>query len=300
MAQKTTRESRRGAPPPTEEATHRFRVFDAHLHAYRPEEGVDVWASFGAFRDWPKTYVRTSPLLLRKTIQWMDRAGVRQGLLSHYNDSVLEWTQKYPDRFLPSYFPSPTVGDSLWNLDRFRKDARKGIWRALGEVNLPWFVRPINDPALFPYYGVCEKLGLPVMMHTGPDAVNNYDYDVTLGDPLLLRPVLRMFPKLRFVLYHMGWPFFDRALYMSYAFENVYLEVGAVIWLFPKVTLRMVRETVDAIGSDRLLFGTDQMLWPQMILKAVHAIAEEENLSDRDKRRILWDNASTLFNLAGG
>lgn len=282
--------------------SRRYRVFDAHLHAYRPEEWAPTdWiaADFGAFRRWPKSYARTSEELERRTVRFMDAAGVRIGLLSHYNETVRKWVTDHPDRFLPSYFPSPTIDDASWDFDTFKREAGRGRWRALGEVNHGWMVRPLEDPLLFPYYEVCERRGLPVVLHTGPDGVNNYDYDVALTDPLRLRPVLRQFPKLRVVLYHMGWPHFDHALYMSYAFGNVFLEVGAVVWLFPKLTQRMMTETVDAIGSDRLLFGTDQMLWPQMIPKAVQAVSSAENLSERDKRRILWDNSAALFGLRG-
>jgi uncharacterized protein len=274
------------------------KVLDAHLHAYEPEKDPPTdWVEngFGAFRDWPGTYVRTSAELEARTIQEMDAAGVRLGLLSHYNRAVRKWVADHPSRFLPSYFPSPTVGDDSWNLEEFKREAHEGFWRALGEVNHGWMVRPLEDPLLFPYYDVCEREGLPIMMHTGPDAINNYDYDVSLTDPLRLRPVLRQFPRLRFVLYHMGWPNFDHGLYMSYAFANVYLEVGAVVWLFPKLTLRMVRETIDAIGSDRLLFGTDQMLWPQMISKSVEIISNAPNLSQEEKKQILWENSANLF-----
>jgi hypothetical protein len=291
------RVSNRGSPA-SQSDPGAGKVLDAHLHAYEPEKDPPVdWAEngFGAFRQWPGTYVRTSAELEARTIQAMDAAGVRLGLLSHYNPQVRKWVADHPSRFLPSFFPSPTIGDESWIVEEFRREAHEGFWRALGEVNHGWMVRPLEDPILFPYYEVCEREGLPIMMHTGLDAINNYDYDVALTDPLRLRPVLRQFPKLRFVLYHMGWPHFDHGLYMSYAFGNVYLEVGAVVWLFPKLALRMVQETVDAIGSDRLLFGTDQMLWPQMIPKAVSVISEAPNLSREEKRQILWDNSARLF-----
>lgn len=284
--------------PPARADSSPGKVFDAHLHAYEPEKDPPsdwVENGFGAFRDWPGTYVRTSAELETRTVQEMDAAGVRAGLLSHYNPQVRKWVANHPSRFLPSFFPSPTIGDDSWNLDEFKREAHAGFWRAIGEVNHGWQVRPLEDPLLFPYYEVCEREGLPVVLHTGADAINNYDYDVTLTDPLRLRPVLRQFPRLPFVLYHMGWPHFDHALYMSYAFGKVYLEVGAVVWLFPKLTLRMVRETVDAIGSDRLLFGTDQMLWPQMISKAVRVISDEPNLSGGEKKQILWENSARLF-----
>jgi uncharacterized protein len=52
-----------------------------------------------------------------------------------------------------------------------------------------------------------------------------------------------------------------------------------------------------AFGNDRILFGSDQMVWPQMITPAVAAIRDAKFLSEADKRRILWENAAALFGL---
>jgi predicted TIM-barrel fold metal-dependent hydrolase len=69
-----------------------------------------------------------------------------------------------------------------------------------------------------------------------------------------------------------------------------------VNWILgPSVFHRMLREAVETAGSDRILFGSDQMVWPQVIAPATRAIVDAEYLSDADKRRILWDNAAALL-----
>jgi predicted TIM-barrel fold metal-dependent hydrolase len=57
----------------------------------------------------------------------------------------------------------------------------------------------------------------------------------------------------------------------------------------------MLKEAVDTVGSDRILFGSDQMVWPQMITPAVESIRNAVFLSDRDKRNILGENARRLL-----
>jgi hypothetical protein len=59
----------------------------------------------------------------------------------------------------------------------------------------------------------------------------------------------------------------------------------------------MRREAVDTVGSERILFGSDQMVWPQVITPAVAAIRGAKFVSESDKRKILWENAAALFGL---
>jgi len=103
------------------------------------------------------------------------------------------------------------------------------------------------------------------------------------------------FPKLKIVIMHMGWPFYDHALYMLWAYENVYLDTATVNWLLGQELFhRMLREAVGTVGSDRILFGSDQMAWPQMITPAIESVRDAPFLSDQDKRNILGENEKML------
>jgi uncharacterized protein len=114
--------------------------------------------------------------------------------------------------------------------------------------------------------------------------------------PLLLEDLAIRFPKLKIVIMHMGWPFYDHALYMLWTYENVYLNTATVNWLVGKELLnRMLREAVDTVGSHRILFGSDQMVWSQMITPAIGSIRDAPFLSDQDKRNILSENARRLL-----
>jgi uncharacterized protein len=60
----------------------------------------------------------------------------------------------------------------------------------------------------------------------------------------------------------------------------------------------MLREAVESVGSDRILFGSDHMVWPQMITPAIESIRDAPFLSDQDKRNILRENARRLLKIA--
>jgi hypothetical protein len=281
------------------------RVFDVHLHALKAESFPDASvASFGAHRKTAIGQVRDSALLLEKTLEEMNRNHVRQALISGDPALVRRWSEMHPDRFLASYNPNPSLQDQAAAVAQFEKEVLEGRWRAIGELGLPYAGRPLNDPALFPYYEACQRLGLPVFFHTGldgpePQKLVSPAFRVDLGDPLLLQDVAIKFPRLRIVIMHMGWPFFDHALYMLYAYENVYLDTAVVNWILGRQVFdRILREAVDTVGSDRILFGSDQMLWPQMIGPAVSSIRDASYLTETDKHNILWGNAARLLGLS--
>ncbi|MBV9172045.1 MAG: amidohydrolase family protein [Chloroflexi bacterium] len=277
-------------------------VFDVHLHASRPERFARAaGAGFGAHRRTAGTNQTDPEQLLANTVACMDQAGVRRGLLSGEQQLVQAWVQAYPERFLPSFVPGESADGHSAMAARFEEEAQSGRWRAMGELGIPYAGQPLNTHTLFPYYAVCERLRLPVFFHCGLDGPDPQrlvapEFRVELGDPLLLQDVLIHFPDLRVVIMHLGWPFFDHALYMLYAYPNVYVDTGVVNWILGRALFeRMMREALETVGCDRILFGSDQMVWPQMIGPAVEAIVRLPFLSDTDRRRILWANAAELL-----
>ncbi len=287
---------------PVLRAESKLEVFDVHLHALPPEFfSQAATADFGAYKKTTTGMVSDRQLLLKRTIEYMDRNNVTKGLLSGDNKMVDSWVQAHPDRFLPSFSPDMSVQDHQLAVKQFEKEVEEGKWRAMGELGLPYAGLPLNDPLLFPYYQVCERKEIPVFFHTGLDGPNPQQlvspkFRIELGDPLLLQDIVIRFPKLKVVIMHMGWPFSDHALYMLYAYPNVYLDTAVVNWILGKAVFdRILKEAVETVGSDRILFGSDQMAWPQMITPAIEAIKTADYLSENDKRRILSENAKQLL-----
>jgi predicted TIM-barrel fold metal-dependent hydrolase len=85
---------------------------------------------------------------------------------------------------------------------------------------------------------------------------------------------------------------------MLYAHSNVYMDVSTANWILkPAGFHRLLRQVVETVGADKILFGSDQMNMPQMIPVAVSAIREAPFLSEEDKRKILGDNARRLLGI---
>ena len=76
------------------------------------------------------------------------------------------------------------------------------------------------------------------------------------------------------------------------------MDVATVNWILGRAGFhRLLREVVETVGADKILYGTDQMNMPQMIPIGVSAVREASFLSDEDKRKILGDNARRLLGL---
>jgi predicted TIM-barrel fold metal-dependent hydrolase len=62
---------------------------------------------------------------------------------------------------------------------------------------------------------------------------------------------------------------------------------------------RYLEALVDAGLGKRLMFGSDQMRWPEAIGWAVEAIQEAPFLSEEQKRDIFYNNAVRFLGLEG-
>ena len=283
----------------------RIPVFDVAMQGVNPAwferamEGID----FGIHRvEKYGELVADSADLFRKSFEQMEKHHVRYGLLSHgtYKEAFMD---ERPEMFLLSYEPDLSLEDHTEAALEFEQNIIHGRYAALGELGLIYAGIPLNTPDLYPYYEVAQKHGIPVFIHTGasgpnPQQVLSPAFRIGTANPLLLEDVIIDFPDLRIVMMHMGWPFFDEALYILGTYPNVYMETSVAIWLLgDQLFNRLLSEAVATAGSDKILFGTLQMAWPEVIGRSVTTIREAEYLSYEDKRAILWENAAALFEI---
>jgi|GEM_PF-1156070 len=280
-------------------------VFDIAMQGVDPAwfDRAMVGVDFGIHRmERYGELVADSSELIRRSLSEMDQNGILYGLLSHGSHKEA-WHDAHPARFLLSFEPDLSLEDHTAAAAEFAQGVREGRYAALGELGLVYAGIPLNTPALFPYYEVAEELGVPVFIHTGfsgPDPQNRISPAFRIGtaDPLLLEDVVIRFPDMKIVMMHMGWPFFDHALYMLGTYPNVYMETSVAIWVLgPALFNRMLAEAVATAGSDRILFGTLQMAWPELIGRSVKTIRDADYLTPEGKHAILWENAIRVLGL---
>jgi len=186
-----------------------------------------------------------------------------------------------------------------------------GRVRALGEMLFNYAGVGPNDRRMRPYWALAAKYGTPVFVHTGrgpgPDKGPRRNpnccpqYNAALGNPALLRPVLKRFPRLRIALLHFGAgdpvkaPYFrDEALALLRDYPSVYVDMTVISSVAPgEVYAAELRGLIDAGFGDRIMFGTDNHP-PEPIIARLAAM---KWLSDRQRRDILYNNAARFLRL---
>lgn len=276
----------------------RLPVIDVHIHAYEKDER---WAHKipTPFSGEPMT-ATNEVAHMNSTVAEMRKYNIVKAVVSGDYNAVLRWRTASPKTILASYgFDDPASA----NLDLIRQEHAAGRLIALGEIGAQYEGIAPNDPKLKPIYALAEELDIPVGIHialTKPGGV--YDefpkYRMALTNPLLLEEVLIRHPKLRIYVMHAGWPMLDQMVALMWAYPQVYVDTGVINWALPRKEFHTyLGRLVDAGFGKRIMFGSDQMVWPDTIGHAIDGIESAPNLTRQQKRDILYNNAVQFFRL---
>jgi predicted TIM-barrel fold metal-dependent hydrolase len=243
---------------------------------------------------------RSDDELRRRTIEMLRKHDV-YGLAGGDPKVVELWRQEGGERILPAVgADSP---ENLPSVAELRRLHAEGRLTALMELTFQYSGIAPTDPRIEPYWALAEELDIPVGIHMGPGppGVTYFatpGYRAALSDPLLLEPVLVKHPKLRVFVVHAGWPMKERMIALMFAHPQVYAEVGVLAALYRDADFHpYLQGLVDAGFEDRILYGSDQMVWPEMIEAGIARIKQAPGLTDAQKRKILYGNASRFLRI---
>ena len=106
-------------------------------------------------------------------------------------------------------------------------------------------------------------------------------------------------PDLRVYIEDAGFPFLEDTIALMYRYPNVYGDLSNITWIPPrKVFLTYFEALMDAGLGKRLMFGTDQMQWPEVIPLAIEAIESARFLTADEKADIFYLNAARFLRLS--
>jgi hypothetical protein len=90
----------------------------------------------------------------------------------------------------------------------------------------------------------------------------------------------------------------DDLLTLMYAHPQVYVDTGVIIFTQPRPAFYRYLERIFEAGfGQRVMFGTDQMVWPGVIERSVKVIEDAPFLTPEQKRDILYNNAARFLRL---
>ncbi|AVR47084.1 metal-dependent hydrolase [Christiangramia fulva] len=233
---------------------------------------------------------------LKKTLEIMDRYNIVKAFVSGFDlQNIHKWKTAAPNRFITSHF---ILNPGKPDVQKLREEISAGNLQGMGEIGTQLMGIPPNDPKLEPYFALAEGQDLPVLIHTlgiGPYMAN---FRSAAGNPLLLEDVLLKHPKLRLYVENAGYPYKEEMIAMMYQYPQLYADVSTITWVIPRTEFYNYLESLIKAGlGKRIMFGSDQMVWPEKIAEAIEAIEQAPFLTKQQKRDIFYNNAVSFLHL---
>jgi predicted TIM-barrel fold metal-dependent hydrolase len=222
--------------------------------------------------------------------------GVTSGRLTQ------RWQSAAPDRIIPSLIYRADKTDP--SADSMRKLFKAGTYRVFGEIHAQYEGMSADDSSLYTYWSMAEEQSIPVGIHIGPGPIGApylgwKNYRAKLHSPFQLEEVLVKHPRLRVYIMHAAWPMIDDLLAMLWAHPQVYVDISGIITdLNEKAFYSYLAKIIEAGFCNRIMFGSDSMIWPELVEEALKTIESAPFLTKSQKRDILYNNAARFLNLS--
>ena len=240
---------------------------------------------------------------LEEMLTRMDAAGIEKGFLiapkvgplghpATYHlpyEVVVDAVKRYPDRFYGLAGVDPTEGmKGVRELERAVREL--GF---IGAHTYPhWFELAPDHARYYPFYAKCVELGVPIQLQVGQSMIYAADYPRrSVGRPITLDAVACDFPELTLIGIHIGIPWTDEMIAMSWKHRNVFIGCDAHS---PKFWPQSFVHYINSYGQDKVIFGTD---FPVLGFERTRKEIEALGLAPGPKRKLLRDNVARIYKL---
>ena len=240
--------------------------------------------------------------LMLATLSEMHRYNIVKSVISGPMEVVYHWKSEDPKRFIGGIYLDEVT--SIPDAKQLREQLITGQLGVLGELVAQHVGLTLSDSLFEPYLALAEEYDIPVGVHTGlGPAGTPYTccpkFRATLGNPILLEDVLIRYPKLRLYIMHGGWPYLEETKAIMSVYPQVYADLATINWIIPREEFHeYLIDLMRAGFVKRLMFGSDQMVWPEAIGLAIEAIDSASFLTQDEKIDIFYNNAARFLRLS--
>lgn len=154
------------------------------------------------------------------------------------------------------------------------------------------------DQKLEPAYKLAEEFDVPVMIHCGD--TYSPTGKVKYSHPLNVDELAVDYPKVRFLICHLGNPWFRDTMEVVYKNENVFTDISGLTLgdfsdRFEAFMRNQLKEMVLwGVNPRKVLYGTD---WPLATMESYLQFMDELKLPKKDKELMFHENAAQFFKL---
>lgn len=239
--------------------------------------------------------------VMQQTLAAMEQYNII-GVVSSDPDRVAAWRAQAPERIIPGLYFNLGNENSV-SPDSLRSLIVTGSVEVFGEIGNTYAGIAPDDPRMEPYWALAEELDVPVAIHVGGgppgEPYVGRGYRTRLERPSTMEEVLVRHPRMRVYLMHAGYPMLDDLLAVLSLHPQVYADIGAIVYMLPREEFyRYLRTIVQAGFGQRVMFGSDQMIWPQTIERSIAVVEEAPFLSAQQKADIFYNNAARFLRLS--
>jgi len=295
-------------------------IIDGHIHTFTAARGVRLGEElitserYGKVRRqgrglerWMPPSFENSNFPVEMLVEYLDWAGVEKGILlqstvyGDHNEYYSEIIKRYPGRFAGFALVDPRGGER--SLDRLEYVVKK-----LGLI--PDIPIDLRESSYKPFWQKVVDLDAFLGIDLGWEPESSYYFQLEQ-----LRLILQSYPNLKLLLTHTGLggrsfstlaeDTLNNILELTKTGNNTMFDLAGFPLLcndeeypFPSAQ-KIVGKICEKVGSERIIWGSDI---PQILKKCTYKqclrwIKDCDYLTERDKKRILGENAEEFYRL---
>ena len=238
-----------------------FKIIDSHCHIFPDKIAIKATESTDIFYGMTEAGINTADFVgnVQTLLEQCESTGVDKCLVTsvattpHHAQSINSFIARevelHPDKFIGFGSLHPDSENLTADIEHLIEIGLKGVKLHPDIQNFK-----ADDPKVLKIFELCEKHGLPVLVHTG-------DYRFDNSNPDRIENVLKAFPDLTIIGAHFGgWSVWDEAAQKLTKYKNFYVDTCSSFYTLEKETAKRL---IDAYGTNRVIFGTDFPMWRQ-------------------------------------
>jgi len=252
-------------------------IIDCHVHGWGKESAKEIIKGMDAagldkivlFTPPPRWDEGEEPLTMRQAADWLAQI-----------------VAQAPERIIPFTWIEPTLPDAIEALEYAVRDLG---FKGVKMIPNHWYP---YDEAVFPVYEKIQELGVPILFHSG--ILWGHSDGSRFCRPAFYEALIH-FPKVRFALAHIGWPWVDECLAVAGRFRAEAERTGKAMQMWvdtcpgtpPMWRTEALQKALAYVGDERLLWGSDT--FGPSIAHAAETLASDRRIL----REVLGGNAET-------